>query len=386
MFRPALVALLLLLTLLPLPGSRAEGVPPERLAALSRGVNLSHWIWLPQAADAQARARFITPDELAALRRAGLTHVRLPFEPASIWDAERHEFRLDGLAELRGAIQLCVDSGLAVIVDAHPTDSRSPWATLDEHGACNELEPFWTCLARNLAQTDPSRVFIEILNEPHGLRDKNHWPAAQRRLAELIRTQAPRHTIIATGDEWGSIEGLLRLAPLPDRNVVYSFHFYEPHNFTHQGATWGYAPWRHMKGIPYPSTSAQLEPIAAGIADKDAAAAVRWYSKDPWDAARLTAMIGRAAEWSKSNGVPVYCGEFGVYAAFSPRDARLAWLRDTSAALAASNFGWAMWDYTGGFALAPGKPGERSLDTGVARSLGLDVAGDPPAGGRNPSP
>jgi aryl-phospho-beta-D-glucosidase BglC (GH1 family) len=349
--------------------------PAERVALLARGVNLSHWIWLPQAKDAAARGTFITIQELRDLKAAGITHVRLPFEPASVWDAQAHQFKPDGLSELRSAITLCQSAGLAVVVDAHPTDTPSPWAALDVHGACPELTLFWNALAKNLADTDPERTFLEILNEPHGTKDPAHWPAAQQRLLTIVREAAPHHTIILTGDDWGGIDGLKRLKPVADANVVYSFHFYDPHNFTHQGASWGWSPWKHMKGLPYPSTPELLDPIAAkiegGEEEKRAAGATRQYGKEKWDAAKIRARIQEAAAWGRANNASIYCGEFGAYAAFSPRESRLAWLRDTAAALAESKIGWSMWDYTGGFALAPGKPGERKLDAGVAAAIGL---------------
>ncbi len=371
--RTAFFASVLLITL----AARAEP-PAERVALLARGVNLSHWIWLPQAKDAAARGTFVSAQELRDLKAAGVTHVRLPFEPGTVWDADGHQFKLFGLSELRGAIALCVDAGLGVIADAHPTDSNSPWATVDAAGDSAELELFWAALARNLAETDPERVFIEILNEPHNIKNPGHWPAAQNRLLAIIRAAAPRHTIILTGDDWGGIDGLKRLKPAEDPNIAYSFHCYDPHNFTHQGAAWGWPPWKHMKGLPYPSAPELLDPIAAKIdiagatdEQKQAAAATRQYGKERWDAAKVRARIQQAEQWGKANHAVVYCGEFGVYAAFSPRESRIVWLRDTTAALSESKIGWAMWDYTGGFALVPGKPGERKIDADVAAAIGL---------------
>ena len=39
-----------------------------------------------------------------------------------------------------------------------------------------------------------------------------------------------------TGADWGSVRGLLALRPEPDRNVIYSFHLYEPPELTALGA------------------------------------------------------------------------------------------------------------------------------------------------------
>jgi endoglucanase len=53
-----------------------------------------------------------------------------------------------------------------------------------------------------------------------------------------IREGAPQHTIIVESARWADDDDLLFLEPLRDGNVIYNFHFYEPHLFTHQGATW----------------------------------------------------------------------------------------------------------------------------------------------------
>jgi endoglucanase len=285
------------------PVQPPPGVPAQRLTLLDKGVNLSHWLWLPAPRSGHARLEFITHDDLAFLRSLGTTHVRLPFEPSDIWDPAKHELKDSGLLDLRLAIERCLAADLAVIVDAHPT--QAPWSTPDDPAGFAEFEHFWSALAKDLASTSPDRVFLEILNEPHDLKDPALWPAAQSRLAAAIRAAAPQHTIIATGDDWGNISGLLRLKPLPDPNIIYTFHFYDPHNFTHQGATWGWAPWKHMKGLPYPSSPETLAPIAAKIEDKQARDATLSYGKDRWDAAKLRTEIAKAADWSRANHVPV---------------------------------------------------------------------------------
>jgi aryl-phospho-beta-D-glucosidase BglC (GH1 family) len=346
--------------------ARAQsGVPVERLSRLGKGVNLSHWLWLTGPRQGPARLEFITDADLRSIRAAGLTHVRLPFEPGEVWDHERHEIKAGGLAELRTAVDRCLKADLSVIVDAHPNES--PWVTHADH--FDEFVRFWAALAPRLSDEDPDRVFLELLNEPHD--SAGQWPTAQARLVAAVRAAAPRHTILATGEEWSNIPGLIPLKPLADPDIVYTFHFYEPHTFTHQGATWGWPPWEHIRGLPYPSTPDLVSPIAAGIEDKQARDAVLGYGRERWDAERIRAEIAKASAWAASNHVPVYCGEFGAYASFTPRDARLAWLHDTSSALGESKIGWCMWDYAGGFALFQGNPGGRAPDRDVALTLGL---------------
>ena len=136
---------------------------------------------------------------------SSLLHDRTKKGPAYAAQVLREE----GCRELDDAIALCLRGGLSVVVDCHPRSAD--WVRPDAAGRFANLEAFWTAVAPRLAGTDPDRVFLEILNEPHELKDPATWPAAQARLAAIIREKAPRHTIIATGDEWGGVEGLARL-------------------------------------------------------------------------------------------------------------------------------------------------------------------------------
>src|SRR5204863_3235450 len=100
------------------------------------------------------------------------------------------------------------------------------------------------------ARRDPERLFLEIINEPM-VEDAYRWMGIQARVAAAIRDGAPRHTIIAAGPRWSSVDELLRIEPLADRNVIYNFHLYDPHTFTHQGATWG-AEYSLHQACPLP--------------------------------------------------------------------------------------------------------------------------------------
>src|SRR5437867_598557 len=108
----------------PQPGT----VPAVRLARLARGVNLPHWfVYAPTQSPERARS-YITSADLTSLRAAGLTHVRLPVDPAYIWDEQAKAVRRENLAEVTRAINLALDEGLAVIFDPH---AGPDWAAPD---------------------------------------------------------------------------------------------------------------------------------------------------------------------------------------------------------------------------------------------------------------
>ncbi len=250
----------------------------------------------------------------------------------------------------------------------HP--AQTPWLAKIDDNAKAQFERFWAALAIALTNTDPELVFLELMNEPHDLPDAAVWNDLQARLVRAVRDSAPRHTLICTGDSWGGIDGLKRCRPVADDNVVYSFHFYEPHNFTHQGATWGFDAWRDMANVPYPATPESLKAAGEALESKRAREVLAWSAKnDPWTAEAIRARIDGASAWAREHKAVLYCGEFGVYRLKAPGEARRQWLRDVVGSLDANSIGWAMWDYAGGFALVEGGPGRRVIDPGTLDAL-----------------
>jgi len=165
----------------------------------------------------------------------------------------------------------------------------------------------------------------------------------QAKIAASIREGTPRHTIIAAGARWSDDDELLFQEPLRDPNVIYNFHFYEPHIFTHQGATWGAYYWHWLKGLHYPSTPASAEQVAALVPNEVDRLSVIRYGRDHWDADRIAAEMKQAAEWANRRRVPLVCNEFGVFRNFADPQDRAAWIRDVRTALERNGIGWTMW-------------------------------------------
>jgi endoglucanase len=370
-----LLALVVLFAALVCPTLKTEAqqnstVPASRLARVRRGINLSHWFAQSRDYSEKHLREHTTRRDVELIRRLGFDHVRFTVEPAPLFDEARpSELKREHLRRLDAALDMLLTGGLAVVVDLHPSDEFKLKLRADDRFV-SALANFWRAFAAHLARRDPERLFLEILNEPM-VEDTYRWMGIQARLAAAVRDGAPRHTIVATGARWSSVEQLLLIEPLADRNVVYAFHFYEPHTFTHQGATWGSDFWPYLKNLPYPSDPERVAPLLASIERESARAALKDYGEERWDAARVEREIARAAAWGRRHGVALTCNEFGVYRAYAPEAARLRWIADVRAALERQRIGWAMWDYAGGFGVAVRKDGRVEPDAGTAAALGL---------------
>jgi endoglucanase len=355
--------------------ARAAGVAQARLARLRRGINLSDWFAQVGDPHGYTKEHFdtaITPRDLDLIQAIGFDHVRLSVDPRPIFHARQaDQITAEDLQYLDAAVKAILDRGLAVeIVIFADGEFKQKLATDDEF--VEQFADFWRALARHYAALDPERVFFEILNEPEG-RDRYRWYGVEAKLAAAIREGAPEHTIIATGAHWSDDDDLVFLEPLRDANVIYAFHFYESHLFTHQGATWSANYWHELKGVPYPSTPENVQAAAAQVPDAVHRLAVVRYGLDRWNAARIDAEIGQVAAWAEHWNVPLICDEFGVYRKNAEPKDRAAWLSDVRTGLEKRAIGWAMWEYHGGFGVVTSENGQSVPDASTLRALGLTV-------------
>ncbi len=346
-----------------------------RAQHLKRGINASEWFaQSPSDYSATRTNRYIDAQDIALMARLGFDNVRLSIDAAPLEQPPlgKEGLNADFLARLDRAVDTMLAHGLAVQIDLHPQDSyKQRLGTSDE--AVDRLTMLWRRLAAHYAARDPDLVFFEILNEPE-VHDAYRWAGIQARVAAAIREVAPRNTIIATGPDYSDIVDLLSQHPLSDGDVIYTFHFYDPHEFTHQGAGWGVPWWSYTHGIPYPPTESSMQDLLKQVPDPANRYDLEQYWLDHWDGHRIRLLMDEAAAWAKTNNVPIICNEFGVYRQFTDVQSRTNWLRDVRMALEADGIGWTMWDYRGGFGVVYKQDGQPArVDPAVVEALGLTL-------------
>ncbi|HEX7070827.1 MAG TPA: hypothetical protein VF190_08470, partial [Rhodothermales bacterium] len=145
-----------------------------------------------------------------------------------------------------------------------------------------------------------------------------------------------------------------------------------PHNFTHQGATWGWEGWRSLRDLPYPSSPEALAPVLPTL-PADARNTARYYGEERWNREKIEQHISGVLSWAQEHGVRLTCNEFGVYRLVAPVESRAAWLSDVRSVLEEHGIGWAMWDYAGGFSVVNEQNGIRVGDPETVQALGLNV-------------
>jgi endoglucanase len=344
----------------------------SRARLLQRGINLSGWFGGGGGdySDTYLQS-FITDRDLKQIHAMGLDYVRLPVDPVPIMrsgvrvqDSERF------LAQLDKAIDSILAAGLSVDIAVFPNGELKQG--LQTQRGVDDFISLWRFLAGHFAKYDPDHVFLEILNEPE-VQDVYRWAGIQGRAVNAIRSVDPRHTIIATAGRWSGLDDLLQLEPVSDNNTIYTFHFYEPYQFTHQGATWGSSEWLYYKAIPYPATYESMQAQLSQIPDEIARYQLFLYANGGWSLETFQRKLAFAAEWGRARHVPVICNEFGAYRDRAPADSRARWITDVRTALEQQHIGWAMWDYSGNFGLVKRGSSDHAPDEPIVQALGLKI-------------
>ena len=359
--------LLLLAMLLGFPAGGLGQPPPDRVARLARGINVTNWFRYPGNAKPAALRAYLSDTAIDELRKAGFTAVRIAVQPEFLLhDATRYDLLIESVARVEWR-------GLAVVIALHPAEWRLETSETDR----TALRAVWNELAPRIRSLDPRLTFPELLNEPVFPGMPDSWARLQHEMLASVRASLPDHTVVLTGNDWGSVAGLLALRPEPDANVVYSFHFYEPAELTSLAAYRAGLDREVLARLPFPVDDRGACFRLADQTDPGTAGLIRFYCGLRWTAGRVGDRIDSAAAWARRNHAVVLLGEFGASAKLAP-DSRFAWLKAVREHCERAGIGWTLWGYDDvmGFGVPPPPQPRPALDRGVLRSLGLDARGE----------
>ncbi len=300
--------------LLVLPALAAAATPlsaADQVAQMKRGVNIVGYdpLWRDPA-----KGRF-KPRHFKIIKDGGFDTVRINLYGFRHMN-DQLELSPAWFATLDGLVDEAVKQGLNVVLDEHDYERCH-----EDTARCRQLVlAVWSQVAEHYKDA-PNLVMFEILNEPNRAMNEV-WNGLLAEALALIRKTNPTRNVVIGPAFWNNISWLPKLElPAEDRHIIVTVHYYEPHEFTHQGATWGDAEWRKLSGI-------------------------HWGS--PADLAKLDERFDEAQAWAKQHDRPILLGEFGAYDK-APLEDRVRYT--AAVARAAEKRGWAFtyWQFDSNF-------------------------------------
>ena len=160
-----------------------------------------------------------------------------------MWDSTGK--RYDDAFELLGnCLKWANSAGLRVVLDLHILRSHhfnaaeKPLWT--QPAAQDKFIQLWKDLASAVRKWPNGMLAYEFMNEPVA-DDPEQWNRLLARVADSIRSWEPARTLVIGSNRWQSANTFdqLRIPP-NDKNIMLSFHFYEPFHLTHYKASWTY--------------------------------------------------------------------------------------------------------------------------------------------------
>jgi hypothetical protein len=336
---------------------------------LSRGVGIHEWLnWSPLDGTGAYRwppyrdlSAWGSEADFARIKALGFDFVRLSVDPGPLFASDGAR-RDQALGRLEQAVRSVADAGLKVILDLHPVSQVPDWSDAAlEVPAGDKVDLRYRNVvagaAAMLARVGADHAALELRNEPQfypcdgaGGRE---WEAVLEGLVQAAREAAPDLTLVVTGACGGNVKGLVQLDPAKlgdDGRLLYSFHFYEPHSFTLQGAAGS------ATGVHWPAAAKDVD--------------------------RLVARFAEVKEWAAQHGIPpsrILLGEFGVTAPHGKSggasDAdRYRWLNAVRKEAEALNVAWAYWEYSNPYGMSLTSADDaRRPDPVAVKALGLNA-------------
>ncbi len=298
-------------TPMPPPPSPSPTPPP---LALRRGINLGNMLEAPHEGD---WGLTVHEEYFDLIRKAGFDFVRLPVR----WFAHTthtghddgdvyHEIDPAIFARVDEVVGWALERKLGILIDLHHYDE------LMSEPNEEQFLYLWQQIAGHY-KDDPPQVMFELLNEPNGKIDAGLWNRYAGDALNVIRSSNPTRQVIIGPVQWNAFSQLDTLDVPDDPNVIVTFHYYEPFEFTHQGADWvaGSDAWL---GTTWPGTDAQK--------------------------ARIAGDFDQVSDWAGRHHVRILLGEFGAYSR-ADEASRARWTAEVARQAEYHGFAWAYWEF-----------------------------------------
>jgi endoglucanase len=313
---------------------------------IRRGINISHWL-SQNPEKGPARNRFFTERDVEFLAGLGYDHIRLPVDEEHLWDEAGNKLP-EGFQLLHAAIVWCMKNNMRIVVDMHIIRSHyfnskdnSLWTQYSQQ---EKFVRMWLQLSEELKGYPTGFVAYELLNEAVA-DNPSDWNNLVDMTVKALRQNEPERKIIIGSNHWQSVNTFHELVlPEGDKNIILSFHFYEPFTFTHYRTSWN-AIGKYSGPVKYPGKIIEDSDLK-GL-DKNLLTELNRFGKI-YNRDTLLKHIQEPIQYAKRHGLQLYCGEFGCFQSV-PRADKLRWYADVRYIFETNQIAWANWDYKGGF-------------------------------------
>lgn len=346
----------------PKPLADERAIALRRAATLDDGINVS---WFERTWDAGILKRnAITAYDFRLLKQLGFKTIRLPVAFEYFQSNDRPIRKVTGYID--GILKLCNLYGFKLIICYHSGDLKDD----NYHAETQRVIEIWQKLAKKYLHQSPEKLFFDVFNEPPHM-NPDYWKNMAINVIAGIRKIDKNRTLILGASNYNSIYELSRIMPLNDENIIYTFHFYEPFFFTHQGAEW-IGDQVATTGVPFPYDGAHFPPLNPKAKGTAGEAHYNMYPHDGNEQSIKDKLL-LIKNWAAKYNVPLLCGEYGVYNKYANLDSGCRYNRAVRQTLKSLGITGILWDYNSNFSIFDNKPSIANLPECMKDAIGYKL-------------
>src|SRR5580693_1494153 len=267
---------------------------------------------------------------LQQMSAMGITNVRIPVEvnmivpglPRDNSGVSSQSDVTQALATLDSQVQMFLNNGFSVTLCVFYTNGV---AALPVAQSTPMFVQANAVLAQRYGSVSPSKIFLEVLNEPQ--MDVNSWNTLAPQLVAAARQYAPTNTIIVDAAVNAIPTNLPFLAPVGDTNVIYNMHVYTPAELTMEGGPQAPVDPNYL----FPRPAGAKGPAGSEIAKEETTT-------------KLSAYVMTGVNWAHQHKVPLTMNEFGTSMLGDPQS-DINWLTFMRQIAEANSIPWGYWAY-----------------------------------------
>lgn len=311
---------------------RIGQLPPDKRMTVTIG-DLEHF------------EKYITKWDVENIASFGVDHIRLPFDQIVLEEFDNpYHYRDETFAHIDRFLDWAKEYNLNVILNLHKAvgcycDCGDMKKLLDDEEYQNRFLSLWLEFERRYHDRG-REIMFELMNEITE-SDSERWNALWQRTVAEIRKRNPDRLIMIGSAMWNNVSTLNGLDVIDDPNVVYTFHFYDPFEFTHQRGV--LQPMNHYynREMPYPCDIMRYRECHEFLYGNQNAYAS--YTEMGRDFIRNS--LAPAKQFRKEHPDAVLtCGEFGTIRS-CPTEWRENWFRDVIEFLDENEIPFTIWNY-----------------------------------------
>ncbi len=292
--------------------------------------------------DMEHFATYITEEDIKYISELGMDHIRLGFDQI-VFEESPYNYREEIFTHIDNFIAWCKKYSLNVVLNMHKAignycDIKEEVELLDDDELQNRFISLWLAFEKRY-QNDNSIAF-ELLNEVRDVNPQKWNDLAEKTVNEIRRLNKARKIIVGS-TSWNSVHTLRHLKLFDDENIIYTFHTYDPFEFTHQQGVLQAAPLYYNRKMPYPCDIERYRDYHKTVFNNPNA----YTNCEKMDINHIRNSLKPAVDFVNQNPDKIlWCGEFGTirHADIKWRE---SWTRDVITVLKENNIPYCVWNY-----------------------------------------